>query len=726
MAKKSFMQVFYIAALLACASASAETYYVSYERGNNGYAGTDRSKPLKDISFAVNTRSTGSSDVVVLLAGTFPLTSTVTFKAGMTITGETGDPKEVIVDCQGKCRAFSMGASASDAMLASVTVVNGRATGNGSGGGVSTSSSKGGSSYLHTVSNCVFSRCSTTGGETTFYTGPYGGAINCRNGGLTVIDTVFTNCQADAGGALSVDYWINMSNGEESAPVRLEGCTFVDNCSTNGTLSGKYANAVLGGGAVCVVDNWLSTLNADPGDGIPSYSHGIVMEGCTFARNVCSNGNGGAVNGLVISAKDCDFSGNCSEEPLATTNHFGGAWACLLDKAYDFFASRTTNVFERCTFAGNGTSGFGGGCAWAGQYGTLFSNCVFRGNTARADAPAFAQFNSQKFTSKTVKSVYAGFHGCSFLNHTNMQVRGQYELIGAGTAYNSFVCFIGSTLHGEFFDCAVSNNYGNGTGILSIGSDVSVDRCVFANNVLGNNQSAELSTAGEGAYGGRTFRIQGIVKTFAYNYNDNVCVRNTFFVSNRCERTSGGAIAFCDTMNRNFWIENNTFIGNGTAMRDATVEAEINNAGVRPNAIFAHLTNTGAIPASHINNNLFCGNYDLDNPSAVQDVYCNYAVKNGSTDGVVSNCFFATLATVGTAIGNGVQGCIAGKDPKFVDATQGDWRVRGSSKARGAGLLLDWMTAEATDLLGEPRTRDGQVDLGCYQAFFPGFTVIFR
>jgi hypothetical protein len=48
------------------------------------------------------------------------------------------------------------------------------------------------------------------------------------------------------------------------------------------------------------------------------------------------------------------------------------------------------------------------------------------------------------------------------------------------------------------------------------------------------------------------------------------------------------------------------------------------------------------------------------------------------------------------------------------------YEIKYSSPARGAGKLLDWMTADATDIRADsayPRLREGKVDIGCYQCW---------
>ena len=73
-----------------------------------------------------------------------------------------------------------------------------------------------------------------------------------------------------------------------------------------------------------------------------------------------------------------------------------------------------------------------------------------------------------------------------------------------------------------------------------------------------------------------------------------------------------------------------------------------------------------------------------------------------------------------------MNGCIVSDRNPFRADDHCDLVVRGGC-GQGAGLVLDWMTAEATDLGGKPRLADGSVDFGCYQLWFkPGFLLFVR
>ncbi|MBQ3894315.1 MAG: hypothetical protein II739_03215, partial [Clostridia bacterium] len=79
--------------------------------------------------------------------------------------------------------------------------------------------------------------------------------------------------------------------------------------------------------------------------------------------------------------------------------------------------------------------------------------------------------------------------------------------------------------------------------------------------------------------------------------------------------------------------------------------------------------------------------------------------------------------------------CIAA-DPKFVDPAHGDFRLQpSSSPCVNAGLNADWMTTDeidpvtnrrvkVLDLAGVPRLYGSNVDIGCYEVWFPLGTII--
>ncbi len=77
-------------------------------------------------------------------------------------------------------------------------------------------------------------------------------------------------------------------------------------------------------------------------------------------------------------------------------------------------------------------------------------------------------------------------------------------------------------------------------------------------------------------------------------------------------------------------------------------------------------------------------------------------------------------------LGRDADGKSIDKKPRFVDPKRGDWRLKRRSPCRDTGKALDWMTADATDLAGNPRVvgRGGKPlaedaaalpDMGCFE-----------
>ena len=60
-------------------------------------------------------------------------------------------------------------------------------------------------------------------------------------------------------------------------------------------------------------------------------------------------------------------------------------------------------------------------------------------------------------------------------------------------------------------------------------------------------------------------------------------------------------------------------------------------------------------------------------------------------------------------------------DPLFIDAENGDWRLRGSSPCIDTGTNQTWMTT-ARDLDGRPRLNSAP-DMGCYE-YWPQATML--
>lgn len=234
-----------------------------------------------------------------------------------------------------------------------------------------------------------------------------------------------------------------------------------------------------------------------------------------------------------------------------------------------------------------------------------------------------------------------------------------------------------------FVDCQAKQN---GGAIYRFAADAIVRRCVFSGCF-----TREGTTAGaiqvvnhapkiedcqfigcHGSYGG-VINSDG----FALDIHDSL------FVSNYC--TSGGSVFRTKNTSTPDVIENCTFVGN-TGNGSGTAHAPFY---------------MGSAPA--VKNCIFWDNKDKD--GGVSRVSSQSSgISTSAADIEFSGCTLLTASP-------------------FVDAENGDYslakKVAGEpNPCLGAGVKLDWMTADTLDLAGHPRLRGNDlVDLGCYEFF---------
>ena len=107
-----------------------------------------------------------------------------------------------------------------------------------------------------------------------------------------------------------------------------------------------------------------------------------------------------------------------------------------------------------------------------------------------------------------------------------------------------------------------------------------------------------------------------------------------------------------------------------------------------------------------------------------------YITLNSRLSGILcNNLYFNCCGWPEVPRFTAANGCIA-VDPKFVDAAHGDFRLQADSPCINRGENADWMTSTAVnpvtgkrikvfDLAGGPRLYGANVDIGCYELWFP-------
>lgn len=265
-----------------------------------------------------------------------------------------------------------------------------------------------------------------------------------------------------------------------------------------------------------------------------------------------------------------------------------------------------------------------------------------------------------------------------------------YQASGGGEQRAGGVAVAASTV--SFTDCVISNNYlriqtalGGGLSI-DAGSSVVMTRCqVVANSVVSNQGNWPSQGAG-------IYNAGSLVMRECELLDNNNAVPNT--------ANQGGALYNTGSATlRNNLIARNEATTQGGGIHVAGGTLTLKNCTVVDN-LSQGLTRAGGTVSA--TNTIFWGN-TVDIVGTVTLGYCN--VEDGTGDGENGNISLA---------------------PGFVDAPDGDYRLRSDSLMIDKGIFQDWMIG-AVDLDGNARIRAGNLDLGCYASTGnPGTLLMFR
>jgi len=288
-------------------------------------------------------------------------------------------------------------------------------------------------------------------------------------------------------------------------------------------------------------------------------------------------------------------------------------------------------------------------------------------------------------------------------------------------------------------NCVFSGNINtetsiNGGGAISGVANLSCENCVFTDNRT------------TGWYGGAIFQNGGTLaldrcsfvgnsETVTYNRNDGCGggavaaagsvaghIRNCLFVSNSCTtaiskntRSYGGGAVYVRGNATALTIENCTFSGSsvsvasagqdiGGALLVANGTVGVTNCVFHENRTLLSDGDWGSWKTAH-----------LYLPAACWTLAANCLEANFTYDSKHYD-FTKTENTNLHNLSDGANGNKVGNyDPKFTDATNGDYTLQKGSPCRDAGALLAWMTDGSLDLCGKSRVFGNAPDMGCYE-----------
>lgn len=577
---------------------------------------------------------------------------------------------------------------------------------------------------------------------TDLHTKSNGGAVQCIRGNasaLAISNCVFRNCRAANGGAvhgggLQDCLFTNNVAFKNGGAVVAPGA-MVQNCEFRGNQAYGMGACYLASTAAkvrdCIFEGNASVTNGTFYFGVP----GCSVSNCTFVGNCCTSGNGGVVAGgnSNVPFLDCVFSNN---------------WAALAGGAFN--GSSTGAFFTNCVFVGNSARcGTGGAVSFGASAPVpVFHQCVFKDNWAT------------NYNGGAIRSDYgARVTSCAFTNNVAYGATG-----GAIWCCNRLDTpgRFGTVLDSDFF-----GNYGNNAG-ATYGCNVSnctftANRCTHRGGAMyyGNaddcrfydNYKQDKFGLGNGIhqeYGGGCATAATLTRCEITDGSLWSCALTDCHIHDYPSTTGLGCVFYEGNWATNCLIENcacgdhGVCYNYGTRYAPGVMDKSVEGA----RALFTHCT--FADNTLHNNGGFFSGHSGKrPHPVTFEGCILSGNKKKNGTEADISGYYVSTASQThyrnclygaddGTFKGeDGLAwvddgGLVSGTDPRFVagakkypDAPY--YALRPGSSVRGKGDATIF-SDEDVDLAGNPRKRDGKLDLGCYQCWLDpiGAVLLFR
>ncbi len=673
-----------------------------------------------------------NGDTILVRDGTYkgPQNRALDFAGkAITLQSENG-PANCIIDCESAARAFYFHSGETAASrLEGLTIRNGY------------NSSHGPAIYCAaspTIVHCTIenSQAGTFG---------YGGGIYIEIGSPTIDHCLIRNNHAEHGGGIFCN----------AASPKILDCLITGNSVTasgGGIHVWKNSNPTI---QRCrIADNQCSNYGGGIlFDAASMTSQGTVLD-CEFSNNQAVYGGGIAfiANGQV-SLSRCIIRGN-----MSTTG--GGIYAtgagarptltsCLIVVNYasgEGGGLRSNMAYPNlvnCTFAGN-VADSGSGAFRSDSYAPTLSNCILWGNTPTANVgPA-------TITHSDVQGGYAGTGNINSDPLFGNALYGEYHLLAGSPCFNA------------------GNNAATGIpaqdmdgksrilgGTVDLGAYESGPRILHVPQQYSNIQEAiDAAAAGDtvlvadGVYVGSVFfRGKSITVRSANGPQD--CIIDGSWTS--------GMIVYMNNLDSSTVLQGFTIRGctesynafdspiycsqTSSVIRDCIIRDNTSRSG--PSAILCQYGGTPSIINCTIMGNvgyapaILCRNTAarITNCTIVDNVAYSGEGVTGSVGGGIASINCSPVITNTILWGNSTQIIVYGSpapsvtysnvqggysgtgnlnlDPQFADAVNGDYRLTENSGCRNQGNNAANLLSADQD--GQPRQRDGQIDLGAFE-----------
>ena len=393
-------------------------------------------------------------------------------------------------------------------------------------------------------------------------------------------------------------------------------------------------------------------------DNLGGGAHLGTLNNCTLANNTATDRGGGAYYSTL---NNCTLTGN-----TAIRDSGGGAYYSTLNN---------------CTLTGNTATGDGGGAM-----GSTLNDCTLTGNSANNGGGARGGTLNNCILSGNSATRYGGGAYDSFLNDCTLT--GNSANNGGGVYnLNSYIlnnCILTDNtangdgggawlLYGTLNNCTLTGNSANNSGGSSGGT---LNSCILSNNMA--------SALGGGSSAGTLNNCTLSGNTASSGGGSNGGTLNSCILSNNMASALGGG-SNAGTLN-NCLLTGNTANGNGGGSNAGT----LNNCTLSGNTA----SSGGGSNGGTLNNCIVWG---------------NFISGTGTTTNYDGGTFRYSCAWPLPG-GNGN----IGQAPLFVDAANGNFRLRQNSPGVNAGdnTYATW----SFDLDGKPRIQENRVDMGAYES----------
>ena len=524
--------------------------------------------------------------------------------------------------------------------------------------------------------------------------------------GMAAADYNFPNVAATSGVPNLTAYWTNFGDTNRIAIVNDNGfdkpyvrCV----ASPEWSAAHSYVQPVDATGR-----SWDDPLTNLVAVAAAAASHERIL--CSPGTHRIASSMSPLVTYFYLGSQDPAMGASCPETAIIDAQE-----RCRHFTSTDQTAGHQSNfIVENLTFV-NGREAIGGSMYFRLKTGRI-SNCLFHDNAA-------TNGNGGAYYSYTAKGTVVS--NCQFYGNSANNNGGAVCLTQNAESTTDFQ---------RFADCVFSNNTvtaksgnRNGGGVYC-NRKVELENCLFSDNT-------GLAYGGQ-AYVGVYSILKGCVFTGSCNAQYGSCLwinKNPATVTNCVFRNmtvtgtsyrfidfenSGSGSAFIDCVFTNNANKTALFYqgSKNLLFRQCLIADNASDKAVLPDlagsAVFENCTIAQAIvtPASL--------------SATTTNTFVNCIIPNATITSAGNYCHILSNCLVKTAQNGPFDSGVITGNPRFTDATHGDYTLKGGSPCREQGQTLGWMTAGSKDLAGNPRVvdRDGVAfsaaalpDLGCYE-----------